>query len=80
MPLGPLLRPRIARDLSYLFARRFESSPTHCETAGKRSDFFPGKFLYSGLGLGPGLISTARRQPGSCRGCHDYEPHVAFIR
>src|SRR6516162_2639941 len=34
--------------------RRLASSSEHCETAGKRSDFFLAEFLYAGLGLRPG--------------------------
>jgi hypothetical protein len=43
------------------------SIPGDCETAGKRSDFIPGKFYILAWDSAPGSLGTARRQPGSCR-------------
>jgi hypothetical protein len=60
-----------ARDCygSVRVARKCSGSGSDCETAGKRSRFFPAEFLYAGLELRPAL-GTARRQPRSCGRCH----------
>jgi hypothetical protein len=44
----------------------------HCET-GKRSDFFPTKFLYADWDFTPGHLHSS--PPGRDHAGHGYEPH-----
>jgi hypothetical protein len=45
----------------------------HCETAGKRSDFFPTKFLYADWDSTPGHLHSS--PPGRDHAGHGYELH-----
>jgi hypothetical protein len=53
------------------------ASAAYCETAGKRSDFFPAEFLHSGLGLRlRGILALLAATPDHAGAATAYGPRA----